>query len=621
VNYEAYADLCSIPRTLYPTPRLEGLVRQVGMVLGSREAGALDFWIAVDVSQKHYLRLDDVVYVEFDHPNPNDLSRRYPNSDGKVRYYGMVDQVVKLYEGALFDTDVFLAQKDLLPVSKSYAAHVQVTRLDPEEYLPPDPGSPVFLAEHKSLELALYYDNMKNQSGSTQLPVGILKNGEVAYLNLEFLNGVKGGHVNISGISGVATKTSYATFLLYSLFNSGILKDSASAKALVFNVKGEDLFFLDKPNNRLEASQAEQYKRLDLGARPFKSVSFRAPPAKTEGDLMPAVQERKTGVEAYYWDLVQFCREGLLPFLFTDRGVMSNLGFLIDQVAERLRKLVGEEKVGQKGPSILVEDWSDEISSVEAGITFDTLGKMRLTSFAQLVRYIEFKLLGPESDEEAKGDPRWVARQARGTLEAFIRRLRAAIGNVSHLVRGDKVGNRPDPLGSQTQVNVVDIHQLSAQAQMFVVGSMLREVFAKKEAGRQGRVFIVLDELNKYAPREDESPIKDILLDIAERGRSLGVILIGAQQTASEVERRVVANAAIRVVGRLDAAEAERPEYRYLPASFRERSVILPQGTMIVQQPELPVPLPLTFPFPAWATKKEEVAEDNSAEALSKLID
>ena len=69
--------------------------------------------------------------------------------------------------------------------------------------------------------------------------------------------------------------------------------------------------------------------------------------------------------------------------------------------------------------------------------------------------------------------------------------------------------------------------------------------------------------------------------------------------------------------------EAERPEYRYLPASFRQRAMILPQGTMILHQPELPVPLPLTFPIPAWAMKKDEVSEDNSAEALTKerLID
>ena len=52
----------------------------------------------------------------------------------------------------------------------------------------------------------------------------------------------------------------------------------------------------------------------------------------------------------------------------------------------------------------------------------------------------------------------------------------------------------------------------------------------------------MIDELNKYAPREGSSPIKEVLLDIAERGRSLGIILIGAQQTAREVERRIVVN-------------------------------------------------------------------------------
>ena len=94
------------------------------------------------------------------------------------------------------------------------------------------------------------------------------------------------------------------------------------------------------------------------------------------------------------------------------------------------------------------------------------------------------------------------------------------------------------------------------------------------------------------------------------------MILIGAAQTASEVERRVVANAAIRVVGRLDAAEAERPEYRYLPGAFRDRAVLLPQGAMVLHQPEVPVPLLIRFPYPAWATKASEVEEDVSAERL-----
>ena len=177
-----------------------------------------------------------------------------------------------------------------------------------------------------------------------------------------------------------------------------------------------------------------------------------------------------------------------------------------------------------------------------------------------------------------------------------------------------------DIFDSTKQVHVVDIHQLHPIAQMFTVGVILKQIFDKKEAGRSERVFIVLDELNKYAPSEGESPIKDVLLDIAERGRSLGVVLIGAQQTASQVERRVVANAAVRVVGRLDPAEAERPEYRFMPGGFRLRSTILAPGTMIVHHPDVPSPMMLTFPFPAWATRPKEVdAFVSDEEALDIL--
>jgi DNA helicase HerA-like ATPase len=126
-------------------------------------------------------------------------------------------------------------------------------------------------------------------------------------------------------------------------------------------------------------------------------------------------------------------------------------------------------------------------------------------------------------------------------------------------------------------------------------------------------LFVVLDELNKYAPREGTSPIKEVLLDIAERGRSLGVILIGAQQTASEVERRIVTNSAIRVVGRLDPAEASRPEYGFLPPAMRQRALLARPGTMFVNQPDIPVPLCVEFPFPAWATRHSEAGSPPSA--------
>ena len=132
-----------------------------------------------------------------------------------------------------------------------------------------------------------------------------------------------------------------------------------------------------------------------------------------------------------------------------------------------------------------------------------------------------------------------------------------------------------------------------------MVGVVLAAETARKEAAGPGSLlFTMIDELNKYAPREGNSPIKDVLLDIAERGRSLGIILIGAQQTASEVERRIVSNSSIKVVGRLDAAEAGRPEYGFLPPSQRTRATLAKPGTMFVSQPEIPVPLADRVPVP-----------------------
>ena len=117
---------------------------------------------------------------------------------------------------------------------------------------------------------------------------------------------------------------------------------------------------------------------------------------------------------------------------------------------------------------------------------------------------------------------------------------------------------------------------------------------------------------------------RKVILDqasfLVERGRSLGIILIGAQQTASEVERRIVSNSSIRVVGRLDPAEAGRPEYGFLPPSQRQRATLAKPGAMFVSQPELPVPLAVEFPFPAWATRLSECApEATTSPVLARL--
>jgi DNA helicase HerA-like ATPase len=241
-------------------------------------------------------------------------------------------------------------------------------------------------------------------------------------------------------------------------------------------------------------------------------------------------------------------------------------------------------------------------------------------SFDDLVELISDRV-------DLDGLDQWAGRAiGAGTVNAFLRRLHGARPHLRHLIRADVA--RPDAHRvdfERAQVTVVDLHNLNDRAQRFVVGVVLRRAFERKERAGHSRPlqFVVLDELNKYAPREGSSPIKEILLDVAERGRSLGIVLIGAQQTASEVERRVVANSAVRVVGRLDAAEAGRGEYGFLPPVQRQRATIVKPGTMLVAQPELPIPLVVQFPFPAWATRAGEAVPrpDTPTEAPAVVDD
>ena len=237
--------------------------------------------------------------------------------------------------------------------------------------------------------------------------------------------------------------------------------------------------------------------------------------------------------------------------------------------------------------------------------------------FSELVDVIERQLI-PDDPDEAP-DPRWTGRAiGAGTINAFVRRLHASVRHVEHLIRADIADAPAHAIDlDSNQLTVVDIHQLHDRAKRFVVGVVLRQAFDAKERSGVARPlqFVVLDELNKYAQRDGSSPIKEILLDVAERGRSLGIILIGAQQTASEVERRVVANSAIRVVGRLDSAEAGRDQYGFLPGVQRQRATILKPGSMYVSQPRLPVPLLVEFPFPAWATRAAEADRSQAPSA------
>ncbi|MYI06006.1 MAG: ATP-binding protein, partial [Gemmatimonadetes bacterium] len=527
----------------------------IGRVIGTDPATPLEFWVAV--REGCFLQLDDVLVLE----------RSLPGSDRPVKIYGMVADLRARHEGARFDSDVFLIEDGVLPAQVTEAARVLATRFEPEIYVAPVPGDAVHKARGDARDQALFFDGMKHR-----IPVGLSRDGEIVHANMEFLDGTRGAHVNISGISGVATKTSYAIFLLHSVFTSGQLGRGAhNTRALIFNVKGEDLLFLDRDNRNLDGEQRERYTALGIPAQAFRSVELWAPPRRGDASAAPRTGSRAEGVTSFFWTLDEFCRDELLPFLFADADdERQQYTIVVHNVTARLRR---------------------EARPLDDGGV--RIGSDTCRTFEQLIDAIRDRVEDPETQQD------WAGRAiGGGTVNAFLRRLYAARKDAEHLVRADVPNPAKHRLEFQEQVAVVDIAKLSRRAQRFVVGVVLRRTFQQKEetGSRKPLLFVVLDELNKYAPREGRSPIKEILLDIAERGRSLGVILIGAQQTASEVERRIIANSSLRVVGRLDSAEAGRPEYAFLPPAHRQRATISKPGTMILSQPELPVPLVLEFP-------------------------
>ena len=574
---------------------------QVGRVLGSEHASTSAFRVVLD--DDDYLQLDDLVVVRTQVPKA-----------GEVRTYGVITEAEAVYEGATFESDTHrIAELGIMPAAKVRTARVAVTRVDPEVWVSPDPGEPVERAVGEERAKALYVDEM-----GRPLPVGIGRDELPVHIDLDFFDGRKGGHMSISGISGVATKTSFALFFLRMLTSSPAIvgEGAANLRVLVFNVKGEDLLWLDTPNRFFDEAAAAGWAALGVEPAPFPSVCFWAPPRRRSGDvLLPDTGGRQQGVEVFTWTPREFIDEDLLQFLLTDANDQRNqLPFIRERVQAQLKRFA-VNVTGMPGAVVLRDpreapgaSWRGHDARVEAG-------ERIIIDLQTLVDAIA-DFLEPESGDDA--DPSWSGRVMPGTVSAFMRRMHAGAARMGQLVRAGE-SHRIDR--SRASVSVVAIQSLHDQAQRFVVGALLNETFAEKEETGQRLPLsvIVLDELNKYAPREGHSPLKEMLIDIAQRGRSLGVLLVGAQQTASRVASEVLENAAIRVTGRLDAAEAERAEYGWMLPSTRARARLLKPGTMVVSQPAIPVPLVVTFPFPPWATRKEEVAADAEGDPFEGL--
>ncbi|HMG43144.1 MAG TPA: ATP-binding protein [Acidimicrobiales bacterium] len=529
--------------------------------------------------------------------------------DGRViTHFGIVAETSGHIEGASWASDTArIVDSRTMPGETARRVEVAVLRVEPEVWVSPAPGSVVVACADEARAFALFEDQMDDR-----LPVGLDQAGEPVHLDFAFLSGKNGGHVNIAGISGVATKTSYATFLLYQLFETErgrrILGPHApNTRALVFNLKGEDLLHLDRPNRLLDVKHPEARRQWEaLGVTdpgPFRDVTIWAPAVPGGEGLVPAVDSRRSDeVEVFGWTPLDFVSRGLLEFCFADESANRNqISFISQRVRIQLARHAAPVD-GRPGALVLqdvgtgsmnnFERVAGEMARRDAVVT----GGPVITDFGDLIDAISERV---ESDSFE-----WTAGVQQGTVQAFLRRLYALIPRMGHLVR---CGVTAPDVG-RSAITVVDLHALHDAAQRFVVGALLNAVFeAKQSSGREPLQFVVLDELNKYAPREGSSPLKELLVDVAERGRSLGVLLIGAEQAATAVDPAIVRNAAIKVVGRLDASEAS--EYRFLTPELRARATRFLPGTMVLDQPLVPVPIPLRFPFPGYATNVDEGRE------------
>jgi hypothetical protein len=113
-------------------------------------------------------------------------------------------------------------------------------------------------------------------------------------------------------------------------------------------------------------------------------------------------------------------------------------------------------------------------------------------------------------------------------------------------------------------------------------------------------VVVVVDELNQYAPNTTrETYVMRTLRDICARGRYLGLVLFGAQQFRSQVDRQVVGNCSTALYGRIEMEELAQPGYAIFGNAAKEKLGALAPGEMLVRHPYFNQPIFVRFPRPA----------------------
>lgn len=599
---------------------------RVGVVTGINSSNPYIFYVRLEQENgkpRRMLQIDDIVKVQFDY-----------EPQGRLIYYGIVVEIKAKWDfGPISGYEEELALKGLSPASPIFLATVMTTRMLKLEQdrivpdapqVPPPPGAEVTLASEDEIDTALGFDELLQKHYA--IPVGVFRNGRPAYVDVRYILGENGAHINISGQSGVAAKTSYATFLVKSFLDTGNrLKDRnelmaclSRSRFIIFNVKGEGLLFLDKwskdwkevENTEMGKSWQTMYRVLQMRTEPFEKVKFFAPRRQDTNE--PWVNKRMQGVHAYGWDIVDIMRLGLFELLFDQEELEKNqnLQLAVMSVQEilqsRFEEAIAKAKQYCEKNRVKVPNDPEIIIRTAIREGFD------VKTWAGLPDGLDELISMFEQDEDFK--TRVVQEvQGKATVAALVRRLKAAkaVGFDLLWVRTNFLGHDGRTIhridwDRPGQVTVIDISKLRSRPQSFVVGAVLMEVMrSREEKTNQDPVFIFLDELNKYAPRHGGGTLSSIFRDIAERGRSFRVILIGAEQTASEVDYRIITQSSTTVVGRQKGAELVKPEYSHLTEEQKARAALLQQGEVIIDQPFMRIPITVRFPLPAWCTRED----------------
>jgi DNA helicase HerA-like ATPase len=448
-----------------------------------------------------------------------------------------------------------------------------VLRHEPPEPLQPVPSGSVFLATDEDVRIALRMDTYA-KAGGTGIPAGLyITGGQKApiFLDADFLLGPEAAHLNITGVSGLATKTSAVLFLLSSIFEH-LGAEKGSVAALCFNVKGPDLLFLDQPAE-LGAEDKEIYEALRVPAQPFEKVHYYAP-FKPDGynlNTLRTHEDLSGNVQPLVWGLEQILK--FAEVLLTREDVDAKADALIEFIRERV---IGREFGSEQG----------------------TLHRHVVRTFQELEAWFDDVLSTCEQNNRESFRTHHVAtiRKVRNRLLNLSTRAKGLVANDT------TVSDLPWGAFEDRSVYVIDVANVEPEAQDLIFARVVTEARERLERNGLGvdHLVVFVDELNKYAPADGyETYVRKMLLDVSERGRYLGLVLFSAQQFRSQVHKRVVGNAGTGIYGRMDMDELATPGYSVLSPATKSKLATLPKGELMIRHPHFTQPIFLRFPRPA----------------------